>query len=233
MMNTDSNKIHAKEHIKSYVLRKGRITKRQQRSLDACAEGLLLNYEEGIGSSIYSHFCRYERSIIEIGFGMGVSTVKIAKAMPETAFLGIEVFEPGVGNILYLISQQNLENLKILKHDAMIVLDEVIDENSIDGYHVFFPDPWPKKRHHKRRLLRPAIIDRMVTTLRPGGYLYIVTDWEDYALQVLELLNQEMRLHNEFEGFAQPMEWRPTTKFEEKGLNKEHRIFEIMYKKRA
>lgn len=222
-----------RDHIKSYVLRKGRITKRQQRSLEEYADGILLPYNDRISESIYEYFSSFKQAIIEIGFGMGVSTAKIAKEKPETAFLGIEVFEPGVGNLLDLIVQDGLQNVRIVKHDAIPVLEGAIREDSIDGYHVFFPDPWPKKRHHKRRLLRPSSIDSMVTTLRPGGYLYIVTDWEDYAYQVMGLLKQEPRLENPYDEFAPPAAWRPTTKFEEKGLKKDHTIFEILYKKRV
>ena len=169
--------------------------------------------------------------IVEIGFGMGDATVEIAQANPDINYLGIEVHTPGVGKVLSEIQKRNLKNLFIIEYDALEVLDKMIGDNSINGIHIFFPDPWPKKRHHKRRLVQRPRTDLMAKKLSKGGYLYFVTDIIEYAEFALEELNQTKNLKNKYNGFAEPQSWRTQTKFERKGLAADRQITEILFEK--
>ena len=167
--------------------------------------------------------------VIEIGFGMGKATWEIALNRPDTNFLGIEVHRNGVGKLMAELNQRDICNVRIINDDALKVLKESVPNGSVEGFHIFFPDPWPKKRHHKRRLIQHSNIDTLVKKLKPEGYIYAVTDWEEYAHQMLQTLEDTPGLKNEFDSFAEPISWRPETRFEEKGLEKGHSINEVFF----
>jgi tRNA (guanine-N7-)-methyltransferase len=169
--------------------------------------------------------------IVEIGFGMGDATAKIAEALPGTGFFGIEVHAPGVGQMLLEIERRKLQNLKICRHDAMELVESMLALDSVDGFHVFFPDPWPKKRHHKRRIIRPDFVGLMARRLKPGAYLYFVTDWEEYAEASLEVLKAEPLLANAFEVWADREPWRPVTKFEKRAIEEGRQIRELIFRR--
>ncbi|MDA3956960.1 tRNA (guanosine(46)-N7)-methyltransferase TrmB [Oceanispirochaeta sp.] len=170
--------------------------------------------------------------IIEIGFGMGDATYKTALENPEKDYIGIEVYKPGIGKLLDHIDREGIENLKVIEHDAVEVLGQMIQNYSVNGFHIFFPDPWPKKKHHKRRIIQDEFVSLLIDKLVPGGYIYAVTDWEDYAEQMLQVFGNQKLLLSEYENYAEPQKWRPFTKFERKGKEKSHSIFELLYKKR-
>jgi tRNA (guanine-N7-)-methyltransferase len=220
-------------HIKSYCLRQGRMTAAQKRSYEAffslyCPEpreegGTTIDFEKTFGNK--------NAVIIEIGFGMGTATALIAEKNPETNYLGIEVYRLGIGKLLWEIEKRKLANIRILEGDAAEILPERIGENSAAGFHIFFPDPWPKKRHHKRRLIKRPFTDLLVSRLVPGGYIYMVTDWEDYGDWALAELSATPGLRNKYSGFALPQAWRPETKFERKGIGQQHRVRELFFEK--
>ena len=174
-------------------------------------------------------FQRTAPRFLEIGFGMGESTAEVAAAQPGNDYIGVEVHTPGVGGLLRLIDAQQLTNIRIIQHDAVEVVTHMLAERSLAGVHVFFPDPWPKKRHHKRRLLQPAFVHLLATRLQPGGYLHVATDWEDYATQILAVLSAESLLQNTAPGFAPRPEHRPLTKFESRGLKLGHGVWDIVF----
>jgi tRNA (guanine-N7-)-methyltransferase len=169
--------------------------------------------------------------VIEIGFGMGIATALIAEKNPEKNYLGLEVHRPGVGRLLWEIEKRGLNNIRIIEHDAVEVLEKMIPPAAVNGFHVFFPDPWPKKRHHKRRLMTRPFTDTLAEKLRPGGYVYMVTDWENYADWALAELSATPGIVNPYGGFAPSQDWRPKTKFEEKGIAKDHRVRELWFVK--
>ncbi len=169
--------------------------------------------------------------IIEIGFGMGDATYRIALENPDKEYLGIEVYKPGIGKLLDRIEKEEIKNLKVIEHDAVEVLKHMIKDDSVGGFHIFFPDPWPKKKHHKRRIIQRDFLELLASKLKKGGYVYAVTDWENYAEHMLETFRSQTVLKNRYEDFAEPQEWRPFTKFERKGKAKSHKIFELLYEK--
>jgi len=165
--------------------------------------------------------------IIEIGFGMGDTTLQMALIKPENNYLGLEVYLKGFVKLLGNLGENKIDNVRIMRFNAVDVLEHMIADNSVAGFHIFFPDPWPKKKHHKRRLMSPAFLHLLATKLKLGGYIYMVTDWEEYAEEVLEISKSEELLRNPFYGFAPSVAWRPVTKFEQKGMDKEYTINEI------
>lgn len=179
-----------------------------------------------------SVFERNARTILEIGFGMGRTTADIAEAHPQNNYLGVEVHTPGVGSLLKEIQVRNLTNIRIIQHDAVEVLTRMLADSSLSGAHIYFPDPWPKKRQQKRRLIQSPLIVLLAQKLAPGGYLHCATDWEDYATQILAVLSAEPALKNTADGFAPKPEWRPTTKFEQRGLNLGHGVWDVLFIKR-
>ena len=219
-----------KREIKTYVLRVGRMTAAQEKAYNELAPSWCIPYENK-KLNLVDIFGNTNPIIVEIGFGMGDATIAIAEANPNINYLGIEVHTPGVGRVLSEIKKRNLKNLYIVEYDALEVLENMIPDNSINGFHIFFPDPWPKKRHHKRRMLQRPRTDLMAQKLATGGYLYFVTDWYEYAEFALEELNQTKHLKNKYDGFAEPQEWRTQTKFERKGLAADRVITEIMFEK--
>jgi tRNA (guanine-N7-)-methyltransferase len=169
--------------------------------------------------------------VFEIGFGMGEATAHIAKVLPDTLFLACEVHEPGVGALLKRIDEQQIENIRIISHDAVQVLDQMIPKASLDGIHIFFPDPWHKKRHNKRRLIQPPFVATLIQHLKPGGYLHCATDWQPYAEQILDVLSNESALRNTATDYAEKPHYRPLTKFENRGLKLGHGVWDIVFKK--
>ena len=168
---------------------------------------------------------------MEIGFGMGHATSIIAENNPDINYIGSEVHVPGVGRLLGDIKTKQLKNLYIIEHDALEILETMIPDNSLAGFHIFFPDPWPKKKHHKRRMLQRPRTDLLAKKLAPGGYLYFATDWQEYAESALEELKMTEGLANKYEGYAPHQEWRPRTKFEQKGLDAGRDIYELFFVK--
>ena len=221
----------ADRHIRSYVLRQGRVSTAQRRAVDVLLPRFGVPYQFGF-MSLDQLFGRSGPKILEIGFGMGETTAAIAKAHPETDYLGIEVHTPGVGNLLKLIDGDGLSNVRIAQHDAVEVVRDMIAPESLDGFHLFFPDPWPKKRHHKRRLVQPGFTSLIVSRLKPGAYFHMATDWEDYALQAMDVLMAEPFLRNSSEGFSPRPSYRPQTKFESRGLRLGHGVWDLVFIKR-
>lgn len=219
-----------KREIKTYVLRAGRMTVAQEKAYKELSPSWCIPFEEKKLNFI-DVFGNTNPIVMEIGFGMGDATVEIAQSNPDINYLGIEVHTPGVGRVLSEIKRRNLKNLYIIEYDALEVLDKMIGDNSLNGLHIFFPDPWPKKRHHKRRMIQRPKTDLMAKKLAKGGYLYFVTDVLDYAEFALEQLNHTNHLKNKYEGFAEPQPWRTQTKFERKGLVAERQITEIFFEK--
>jgi tRNA (guanine-N7-)-methyltransferase len=217
-------------HIRSFVLRQGRVSNAQRRALDDLLPRYGIEYAPGV-LDFGAAFGRSAPRVLEIGFGMGETTAQIAAAHPGTDYLGIEVHAPGVGGLLRLIEADGLSNVRIIRHDALEVVANMIPESSLAGVHVFFPDPWPKKRHHKRRLLQPPFVHLLATRLGPGGYLHVATDWEDYATQILNVLSGEPLLANTAPGFAPRPEHRPLTKFESRGLRLGHRVWDLVFRR--
>ena len=163
---------------------------------------------------------------------MGETTAAIAAAHPENDYLGIEVHTPGVGSLLKRIDELGLTNVRIVQHDAVEVLRAHDRAGALDGVHIFFPDPWPKKRHHKRRLIQPAFVALLASRLKPGGYVHCATDWEEYAAQMLEVLAAEPQLGNTVAGYAPRPDYRPLTKFEKRGLNLGHGVWDLVFRRR-
>jgi tRNA (guanine-N7-)-methyltransferase len=217
--------------IKTYVMRAGRMTSAQEKAYKDLAHIYCVPFQES-AVNLVDVFGNTNPIIVEIGFGMGAATIQIAKENPNINYLGIEVHKPGVGRVLSEIRANDLKNLYIIEHDALDVLEKMIGDNSVDGFHVFFPDPWPKKKHHKRRLMRRPNTNMLQRKLRSGGYLYMCTDWEEYAQEALEELKATEGLSNKFDDFAPHQEWRPMTKFERKGLEAGREIRELFFVKK-
>ena len=217
--------------IKSYVLRAGRTGPGQQRAYEQFGPRFLLNYRPE-PLDVAAAFGRSAPLIMEIGFGMGGATAQIAQVRPNDNFLCCEVHEPGVGALLKLCGEQGIENIRIFRHDAVEVLDHMLPEQSLDGVHIFFPDPWHKTRHHKRRLIQPPFVARLGRHLKPGGYLHLATDWEPYAQQMLEVLSAEPLLRNSVADYATKPDYRPLTKFENRGLKLGHGVWDLVFVRR-
>lgn len=219
-------------HIRSFVHRRGHITQGQRQALETLAPRWVVPFKPSC-LNFESIFGRAAPVILEIGFGMGETTAIIANNQPENNFLGVEVFNAGVGKLLTRIEEQSLQNIRIIQHDAVEVLKAMIAPDSLAGVHIFFPDPWPKKRHHKRRLIQSQFIELLASRIAPGGYLHCATDWEHYAQQMLEVLNASPLIDNTCEGFCPRPEHRPLTKFEARGLRLGHGVFDLVFKRNA
>lgn len=217
--------------IRSFVRRAGRTTIGQAKAFETLGPRYLLPYT-GQPLDFASAFGREAPTILEIGFGMGEATAHIAGVRPAENFLCCEVHEPGVGALLKRIGEQGLTNIRICAHDAVEVMDHMLPEGSLAGIHVFFPDPWHKLRHNKRRLIQPPLVARLARRLAPGGYFHCATDWEPYAQQMLAVLGAEPLLANTAEGFAPKPDYRPLTKFENRGLKLGHGVWDVVFKRR-
>ena len=220
------------EHrIRSFVTRAGRLSIAQARALEELGPQFLIAYAKAPLDTARA-FGRGAPVILEIGFGMGDTTSHIARAMPDKDFIGVEVHTPGVGSLLKQIGEQGLTNLRLIQHDAVEVLNNMIPDASLAGVHVFFPDPWHKARHNKRRLLQPPFVKLLAEKLAPGGYLHCATDWEDYAVQMLDVLGSEPLLQNTAEAYAPQPAYRPLTKFENRGLKLGHGVWDLVFTKK-
>ncbi|MBL8423064.1 MAG: tRNA (guanosine(46)-N7)-methyltransferase TrmB [Candidatus Accumulibacter phosphatis] len=217
--------------IRSFVRRQGRVSNAQQRYREQMMASIGVPYRAA-RVDLDAAFARTAPRILEIGFGMGETSAVIAARHPENDYLGIEVHTPGVGSLCKLVAELGLQNQRIIQHDAVEVLRDMIAPASLAGVHIFFPDPWPKKRHHKRRLLQEPFVALLASRLRPGGYLHCATDWHDYAEQMLRVLTAEARLENTVAGFAPRPDYRPQTKFEERGLRLGHAVWDVVFRRR-
>jgi tRNA (guanine-N7-)-methyltransferase len=216
--------------IRSYVLRTGRITAGQQRAFDDNWQRFGLSHEDG-QTNFDAAFDRSNPRVLEIGFGMGDSLVAMAKAEPETDFIGIEVHTPGVGKLLQSMQESDVENIRVYCHDAVEILRDCILPYSLDTVQIFFPDPWHKKRHNKRRLIQSSFVALLVSKLKPGGKLHLATDWENYAQQMMKVLSASEALNNtcgEAEYAPRP-EQRPLTKFEKRGERLGHGVWDLIF----
>ncbi|MDE2606963.1 MAG: tRNA (guanosine(46)-N7)-methyltransferase TrmB [Burkholderiales bacterium] len=217
--------------IRSYVLRTGRTTVGQAKAIEVLGPKYLVPYQAQ-PVDLAALFGRDAPTILEIGFGMGEATAHIAGLMPEKNFLCCEVHTPGVGALLKRIGDQGLTNIRIVQHDAVEVLEHMLAPGSLAGAHIFFPDPWHKARHNKRRLVQAPFVAKLVARLAAGGYLHCATDWEPYAQQMLEVLSAEPALRNTADGFAPRPDYRPLTKFENRGLRLGHGVWDVVFTKR-
>jgi len=216
--------------VHTFVLRAGRMTDAQKKAYETLSARWCVPFND-FPLNYIDVFDNVNPVTIEIGFGMGAATAIIAQNNPEKNYLGLEVHRPGVGRLLNEIEDKNLSNLYIIEHDAIEVLEKMIPDNSVSAFHIFFPDPWPKKKHHKRRLVQRPRTDLLTKKLAPGGYIYMATDWEPYAEFALEELTLTEGLRNKYDGYAPHQEWRPETKFENKGLKADRRICELFFEK--
>jgi tRNA (guanine-N7-)-methyltransferase len=230
-----------KSRIKSYVVRAGRLTAGQARALEVLAPHFVLDYnpnapffaaKEAEQTPAIPGFS-FKNIVLEIGTGMGEATAAIAQAMPETGFIGCEVHPPGVGALLQRIEAMNLQNLRIAHHDAFEVLRDQIPDGSLHGVHLFFPDPWHKARHNKRRIVQPEFIERVAAKLKPGGYFHAATDWQPYAEHMLEVLKASSlkNASNREDGYSDKPWYRPLTKFENRGLKLGHGVWDLLFHK--
>jgi tRNA (guanine-N7-)-methyltransferase len=223
---------HPPHKIRSFVRRTGRTTAGQAKAFADVGPKFLLPYTDA-PLDFESTFGRVAPTILEIGFGMGEATAHIAALMPEKNFLCCEVHTPGVGALLKRIAEQNLTNIRILQHDAVEVMDDMLPLASLDGVHIFFPDPWHKKKHNKRRLIQQPLIAKLAARLKPGGYLHCATDWQPYAEQILEVLAAEPLLKNTADpsqgGYAPKPAYRPLTKFENRGIKLGHGVWDVVF----
>jgi tRNA (guanine-N7-)-methyltransferase len=217
--------------LKSYVIRAGRFTDAQRKAYESLSSSFLipfsqepLDFDKTFGNTV--------SVTVEIGFGMGLATSLIAEANPDKNYLGIEVHRPGIGRLLWEIEKRSLSNIRIIEYDAISVIERMIPENSLDAVHVFFPDPWPKKRHRKRRLIQRPFTETLAKRLKPLGHFYMVTDWEDYANHALEELSACSLLKNDYDAFASPQNWRPVTKFEKRGIEESRAIKELFFRRK-
>ena len=220
------------EHrIKSFVTRAGRLSPAQARAIETLGPRFCLPYEKNL-LDLEQAFERKAPTILEIGTGMGETTAYIAGLQTDKNFIGVEVHTPGVGNLLKLIAEQSLTNLRLIQHDAFEVVTHRLAPESLAGVHVFFPDPWHKARHNKRRLLQTPFVALLASRIAPGGYLHCATDWQDYAEQMLEVLTAEPTLKNTAEAYAPRPDYRPVTKFENRGLKLGHGVWDLVLTKR-
>ena len=217
--------------IRSFVLRAGRMGPGQARALAELGPRFVLPFAT-TGIDFASAFGRDAPRIVEIGFGMGDATADIAEALPATDFLGIEVHPPGVGALLKQIGERGLTNLRLIRHDAVDVLEHMVAEASLAAVHIFFPDPWHKFKHNKRRLIQPGFVRLLASRIAAGGYLHCATDWQPYAAQMLEVLSAEPALRNTASGYAERPAYRPLTKFENRGLGLGHGVWDVRFEKR-
>ncbi len=249
-------------HIRSFVRRAGRLTIGQAKALDVIGPQFLIpfqnqllndsqlyaqadesniainsiaNFSDSITAIALNGLKNTHQTVFEIGFGMGEATAHIASVLPDTLFIACEVHQPGVGALLKRINEQHISNIRIISHDAVQVLEKMIPKASLDGIHIFFPDPWHKKRHNKRRLIQPPFIANLVHHLKHGGYLHCATDWQPYAEQMLAVLCAEPALKNtaaSADGYAEKPHYRPLTKFENRGIKLGHGVWDLVFHKK-
>lgn len=217
--------------IRSFVTRAGRLSTAQARALDELGPRYCIPYVKQ-PADFDAIFGRRAPLILEIGFGMGDTTATIAAGMPDKDFIGVEVHTPGVGSLLKLIGEQQLDNLRIIQHDAVEVVTHMLRPESLAGVHVFFPDPWHKARHNKRRLIQAPFVQLLASRIAPGGYIHCATDWQEYAEQMLQVLGDEPTLRNTADAYAPRPDYRPVTKFENRGLKLGHGVWDLVFTKK-
>jgi tRNA (guanine-N7-)-methyltransferase len=233
-MTTDANKKITLRRIRSFVRREGRLTKGQQRALDELFPRYGICLQQG-ELDFQTLFGRQGFRVLEIGFGNGASLAEMAASHPENDYLGIEVHRPGVGNLLLQIEKQGLNNIRVSNDDAVEVLEQQIPNASLDAVYLFFPDPWHKKKHHKRRIVQPAFVQRLRRKLKMGGIFHMATDWENYAEHMLKVMSSAAGFENlagEGNYIARPA-YRPLTKFEQRGHRLGHGVWDLIFKKIA
>lgn len=218
--------------IRSFAKRSGRLTASQKRALDELRHQHCIPFQKSV-TDFSSYFNKEQPLIIEIGFGNGDSLASMAQANPDYNYLGIEVYTAGIGRCLLHIEKMGLTNLKLIEHDAVEVMHHMVADNSVHGFQIYFPDPWHKKRHHKRRLIQPAFITLLCSKLKANGFIHCATDWEHYAEQMLNVLSDNTSLTNQYQGFAPRPHWRPLTKFEKRGENLQHQVWDLLFEKSA
>lgn len=228
--NSDSDALKTR-HIRSFVHRRSHMTPGQKQAVEQHMDTWAVPYQANL-LDYDATFGRHAPTILEIGFGMGETTQKIAQLRDGDNFLGVEVFNAGVGALLKRIEESGVTNIRIIQHDAVEVVQNMIAPDSLAGVHIYFPDPWPKKRHHKRRLVRPEFIALLASRIQPGGYIHCATDWEDYAVQMLDVLSGEPLLANTATDYAPKPDYRPQTKFETRGLRLGHGIRDLVFKRK-
>lgn len=221
----------ARPRIRSYVLRAGRVGSGQARALAEIGPRFVLPYEPRV-LDLDAVFGRVAPRVLEIGFGMGEGLAEIAAAHPEIDYIGVEVHTPGVGALLKQIGERGLGNVRVIQHDAVEVLTAMLAPATLAGIHIFFPDPWHKKRHHKRRLIQAPLVALLASRLAPGGHLHLATDWQDYAEQMLAVLGAETRLQNTVSDYAPRPDTRPLTKFEQRGIRLGHGVWDLVFRRR-
>ncbi len=228
----DKKDIDGKRGIKSFVLRTNSLSEYQKEALIKYSDTYTIPFKEELidYSAIYKN---NNPLIIEIGFGMGDATKEIAMNKRDKNFLAIEVFLSGFTKLLSYVGENKVENLRLMRFDAVSVLQDMIRDESVSGFHIFFPDPWPKKRQQKRRLIQPEFVNLLSKKLVKGGYIYCVTDWKEYAQQMVDVFETCNSLINPHKDYSNRVEWRPTTSFEKKGLEKGHEIKEIWVEKKV
>ncbi len=233
----DTTELPYQRTIRSFVIRAGRLTTGQAKAIGTFGEQFLIPFKPEI-MDVTAAFNRTAPTILEIGFGMGEATAHIASVRPDDNFLCCEVHAPGVGALLKRVGEQDLKNIRIIQHDAVEVLDHMIADGSLDGIHIFFPDPWHKARHNKRRLIQAPFVAKLASKLKTGAYIHCATDWQNYAEQILEVLGTQLQLKNtsttmdgEFKCYAEKPSYRPLTKFENRGLKLGHGVWDLVFEK--
>ncbi len=221
----------SERRIRSFVLRQGRLTKAQAHALETVFPKFGITYQPHLLDMKTLFGREHSKKILEIGFGMGETTAKIANTLPDCDFLAAEVHTPGVGALLKLIEEQSLTNIRVIQHDVVEVLKNMIADGSLDGVHIFFPDPWHKKRHHKRRLIQAEFVKLLCVKLKSGAYIHVATDWQEYAEWVLEVLSAEPLLQNTAQTYAEKPAYRPLTKFESRGIKLGHGVWDMVFKR--
>lgn len=223
--------IEQRRGIKSFVLRQSHMTPAQQRAIDQGWPHFGVDFQAA-PLDLDTLFQRPHAKILEIGFGMGAATAEIAARLPEKDFLAIDVHGPGVGNLLKLIQERALDNIRVMRHDAVEVVTHMLADHSLEGIHIFFPDPWHKKRHHKRRLIQTPFVATLLPKLKRGGYIHLATDWAEYAQQMLSVLQGFSELTNTAADFAPTPAYRPETKFEARGKRLGHGVWDLVFVKK-
>ena len=238
MSPAESAGIERRARVRSYVLRAGRLGPGQKRALVELGPRFVVPWTDA-PPHWAAIFGRSAPLLLEIGFGMGDATAAVAQALPGHDLIGVEVHEAGVGALLRQIGERSLANVRIVRHDAVEVLRTMVAPASLAGIHIWFPDPWPKKRHHKRRLIQGGFVTELAARLAPGGYLHCATDWQSYAEQMLQVLVAEPLLRNrtgaaqgEGASYAPRPPWRPRTRFEQRGLNLGHGVWDLVFERR-
>jgi len=217
--------------IRSFVTRAGRLSPAQERAIHEFGKQLCIPFEKNL-LDFEKIFQRPAPTILEIGFGMGETSAFIAQNMPEKNFIGVEVHTPGVGSLLKRIHESQLGNMRIIQHDAFEVITDMLAPESLAGIHIFFPDPWHKARHHKRRLIQSPFVKLLASRLMTGGYIHCATDWQNYAEQILQVLSDEPLLENTCKGYAPRPDYRPVTKFENRGIRLGHGVWDLVFQKK-